>query len=50
MTVAEQREMLAVWLAEWRLENELPPPPREDAGNVSTQCAVCFFIEKQWAV
>lgn len=38
MTVAEQREMLAVWLAEWRLENELPPPPREDVGNVSAQC------------
>ncbi len=39
MTVAEQREMLAAWLVEWRLDKELPPPPREDAGNVSTQCA-----------
>ena len=30
MTVAEQREMLSDWLAEWRLEKELPPPPQED--------------------
>lgn len=30
MTVLEQREMLAAWLAEWRLEKELPPPPQED--------------------
>ena len=30
MTVFEQREMLAAWLAEWRLEKELPQPPHED--------------------
>ena len=30
MTVSEQREMLAAWLAEWRLEKELPPPTEED--------------------
>lgn len=30
MTVSEQREMLAAWLAEWRLEKDLPPPPQED--------------------
>ena len=29
MTVPEQREMLAAWLAEWRLERELPPPAAE---------------------
>ena len=30
MTVSEQRKMLSDWLAEWRLEKELPPPPQED--------------------
>ena len=29
MTVSVQREMLAAWLAEWRLEKELPPSPQE---------------------
>jgi hypothetical protein len=31
MTVSEQRKILADWLAEWRLEKNLPPPPQEDA-------------------
>ena len=31
MTVSEQREMLAAWLAEWRLEKELPPPQQENS-------------------
>ena len=31
MTLSEQRKMLAEWLAEWRLERELPPPPPEEA-------------------
>ena len=30
MTLAEQRKLLADWLAEWRLERELPPPPAEE--------------------
>jgi hypothetical protein len=33
MTVSEQREMLAAWLAEWRLEKDLPPPPQEDEAS-----------------
>ena len=40
MTVVEQREMLAAWLAEWRLEKVLPPPPREDAAVVADDDAV----------
>ena len=35
MTVAEQRAMLAAWLAEWRLEKELPPPPQEEDVTLS---------------
>ena len=31
MTISEQREMLAAWLAEWRLEKELPPPQQENS-------------------
>ena len=33
MTLAEQRKMLADWLAEWRLEHELPPPAEEAPGG-----------------
>ena len=35
MTVSEQREMLAAWIAEWRLEKELPPSPDEDVVSTS---------------
>ena len=34
MTVSEQREMLAAWLAEWRLDKELPPPQQEGGASV----------------
>ena len=29
MTISEQRNMLAAWLAEWRIEKDLPPSSRE---------------------
>ncbi len=35
MTLFEQRAMLAEWLAEWRLERELPPPPVEEPSGVA---------------
>lgn len=35
MTLAEQRKLLAAWLAEWRLERELPPPPAEKASGTA---------------
>ncbi len=37
MTVSEQREMVAVWLAEWRLEKELPLPQQESGVLVADE-------------
>ena len=34
MTISEQRERIAAWLAEWRLEKELPPPQQEGGASV----------------
>ena len=30
MTAIDQRKTLAAWLAEWRIEKDLPPPPQGD--------------------